>query len=66
MLNRGILLCAIPLVWAAVTAKVRNDASKSGVIGTILLISGPIIAVLLAIFMTGATLLQLCCVDGGM
>lgn len=66
VLNRGILLCAIPLVWAAVTAKVRTDASKSGVMGTVLLISGPIISVLLAIFMLGATLLQLCCGDGSM
>lgn len=64
VLNRGVLLCAIPLVWAAVTAHVRNNTPNSGIKGTVLLIAGPIIAVVLAVFMTGATLFQLCTTDG--
>ena len=59
VLNRGILLCAIPLVWAAVTAHVRNNTQNPGIKGTLLLIAGPIIAIVLAVFMAGATLLQL-------
>lgn len=66
VLNRGILLCAIPLVWAAVTAHVRGDVARAGAWRTVLLIAGPVIAVGLAIFMLVATLLQLGCVDGTM
>jgi EamA domain-containing membrane protein RarD len=64
VLNRGILLCSIPLVWAAVTAHVRNNTPNPGIKDTVLLIAGPIIAVVLAVFMAGATLLQLCASHG--
>ncbi len=59
VLNRGIILCLIPIVWAAVTAHVRTNIPNAGIKGTILLLAGPIIAVALAVFMLGATLLQL-------
>jgi Mg2+/citrate symporter len=61
--NSGFYFLLIPIIWGTVTAYVKNNSS--GRIGTILLYSGLVIAIVLAVFMFSATLGKLSTGCGG-
>jgi len=58
VLDWGLLLCLVPLVWAAITGWAQNRETTSRTVGTFLLLLGAGLAVALAVFLLGATLCQ--------
>jgi len=65
VLNQGILLVAIPLVWVGVTTYVRSLTGARQIVRTGLILLGIALVVLLAAFMVIATVGQLWVAFGG-
>ena len=53
--HAGILFAVVPLVWAAATAYIQNRSDTPSWLSRVMIVSGIVIAVVLAIFMYQAT-----------
>jgi hypothetical protein len=59
ILNQGLVLALVPLLWAGVTGHVVNRVESRQGAGTALVVSGVLLAVGLAVFMLAGTLGQM-------
>lgn len=66
VLNQGISLVAIPLIWVGITTYVRNLSGAPQIVKTGLLLLGIALVVLLAAFMVVATVGPWWAVDRGL